>query len=151
LLIAFTVGVAGIISVWLTGFAKTSTDTVGSQANTEIVCNSGIISFSDLGYCSTSRYLSGDVSNTGTIALGNISMQIIYANGTQHSKLYLLLQGSSVSTSTTCCSNLTISPSEKYRFNISGINSNYDVIRVITNCTSKVTDEAKTSDVTASC
>jgi flagellin-like protein len=150
LLIAFTVAVAGIISVWLTGFAKITTSTVGSQANIEIICNNGQISFSNLIYCSTSGYLSGDISNSGTIALGNITMQIIYTNGTQHPKLYLSLIGSSTNTSTACCGNLTISSAEKYRFNTS-VSSNYDKIRVITNCTAKVTDEADSSDVTASC
>jgi flagellin-like protein len=148
LLIAFTVAVAGIISVWLTGFTKTTTGTVGTQANIEIICNNGQISLSNLKYCN--GYLSGDISNSGTITLGNITLQILYTNGTQHPKLYLSLIGNSVSVDTTCCGNLTISPAEKYRFNTS-VSSNYDKIRVITNCTAKVTDEASSSDVTVSC
>jgi flagellin-like protein len=150
LLIAFTVAVAGIISVWLTGFTRTTSETVGSQANIQIICNNGQISLSNLKYCSTNGYLSGDISNSGTIALGNITLQILYDNGTQHPKLYLSLIGGSVSTSTTCCGNLSISPAEKYRFNTS-VNSNYEIIRVITNCTATVTDEAQASDVTLSC
>lgn len=148
LLIAFTVAVAGIISVWLTGFASTTTKTVGGQANIEIICTGGQISLKNL-KC-VNGYLSGDISNAGTIALGNITLQILYTNGTQHPKLYLSLVGNSVNASTTCCGNLTISPAEKYRFNTS-ISSGYDKIRVLTNCTAKVTDEASSSDVTPGC
>jgi flagellin-like protein len=147
LLIAFTVAVAGIISVWLTGFAATTTKTVGSQANLEIICTGAQISLTGLRYCS--NYLSGDVSNSGMLALGNITMQIFYTNGTQHPKLYLSLVGNSVNVSTACCGNLTISPGEKYRFNTS-VSSNYDKIRVIPNCTAKA-DEASSTDVIAGC
>jgi flagellin-like protein len=151
LLIAFTVSVAGMISVWLTSFTKTSTDVVGTQANTQIICSNGQIDLQSVNYCSTNKYLSGDVSNPSTIALGNISLQILYSNGTQEPRLYLLLQGSSVSTNTTCCGNLSISPGEKYRFNVSGIDSNYDRIRVVTNCTERATDEVQSGDVSSSC
>jgi FlaG/FlaF family flagellin (archaellin) len=149
-LIAFTVAVAGIISIWLTGFARVTTSTISSQANIEIICNNGQISLSNLKYCSSSGYLSGDILNSGTIALGNITIQIIYANGTQHPKLYLSLFGSSVDAETSCCGNLTISPGEKYRFNTT-VGSNYEKIRVITNCTAKATDEASSSDVSLIC
>lgn len=151
LLIAFTVSVASIISVWLTGFTRSTTSTVSSQAEMDITCNNAQIALSTLKYCSSNSYLSGDVSNSGTVALGNVSLQILYSNGTQHPKLYLSLLGGAISSSTSCCGNLTLTTAEKYRFNISGINSNYDKIRVITNCTSRATDEASSSDVTLSC
>ena len=149
LLIAFTVAVAGIISVWLTGFASTTTKTVGGQANIEIICTGGQISLSNLRFCSSGGNLTGDVSNAGTLALGNITLQILYANGTQQ-KFYLSLMGNLINVNTTCCGNLTISPAEKYRFNISAT-SGYDKIRVLTNCTAKVTDEASSTDVTPGC
>ena len=129
LLIAFTISVAGIISVWLTTFARTSTELVGGQSVNQLVCSYGGISLSNLAF--SSGRLTGEIENTRTIALGNITLQVSYTNSTsQIEKFYS-----------------DLSPREKYFFNVSA-SSNYDKIRVITNCSS-VYDEAESSEVSA--
>jgi len=128
LLIAFTLSVAGIVSVWLTGFARTSTETVGKESSTQLICSYGGIALSNLKF--SNNRLSGSIENTRTIILGNITIQVLYTNASsQTEKLYV-----------------SLTPREKYSFNIS-ISSNYDKIRVITNCSS-VYDEVGSSEVT---
>lgn len=128
LLIAFTISVAGIMSIWLTGFARTSSEIIGKESSTQLICSYGGIALSNLKF--SNNRLSGSVENTRTIALGNITIQILYTNASsQKEKLYVDLL-----------------PREKYPFNIS-ISSNYDKIRVMTNCTS-VYDEVGSSEVT---
>lgn len=128
LLIAFTLGVTGIISVWLTGFARTTTDTVGSQSTSQILCTYGGVALSNLKF--SSNMLSGDVENTRTITLGNITIEVLFTNASkQTQKLYL-----------------SLAPREKNSFNFSSSN-NYNKIRATTNCSS-VYDEADSSEVT---
>lgn len=128
LLIAFTLSVAGIVSIWLTGFARTSTETVGKESSTQLICSYGGIALSSLKF--SNNRLSGSIENTRTIILGNITIQVLYTNASsQTEKLYV-----------------SLTPREKYSFNIS-ISNNYDKIRVITNCSS-VYDEVGSSEVT---
>jgi len=129
LLIAFTLSVAGIVSIWLTGFARTSTETVGKESSTQLICSYGGIALSNLKF--SNNRLSGSIENTRTIILGNITIQVLYTNASspQTEKLYV-----------------SLTPREKYSFNIS-ISYNYDKIRVITNCSS-VYDEVGSSEVT---
>lgn len=137
LLIAFTVAVGGIISIWLTGFTQTQTAAVGSQASTSITCSNGGISLSSLGYCS--GYLSGQISNTGTITLGNISITVIYSNSTTTQKFCLNLTGSTVGALVSpCTGNFTLAPSELNTFNFTIGGSNYGTIRVTSNCSGVV-------------
>jgi len=133
LLIAFTVSVAGILSIWLMGFATTSTGLIEEEATRELICSYGGISLSDLKFCSTNDRLAGKSENTGTINIGNITIQIIYTNGTTQKSE----------------TGAELLPREIYQFNIS-TNSNYDKIRVITNCSS-VYDQVSSSDVTSGC
>lgn len=145
LLIAFTVAVAGIVNLWLTSFTRTSSETVSSQATTELICSYGGLSLGGLKYSSSTGNMSGDIENTGTIALGNITLQIIYTNATTN-KIHLCLYGTRVES----CSVSTFSTvaREKYSFNVSAGGSNYDKIRVISNC-STAYDEASSSEVSA--
>jgi flagellin-like protein len=131
LLIAFTVSVAGIISVWLTGFIRGSTQTVSEQAGSELVCSYGGISLTSLKYCGGG--LSGRVDNTGNIVLGNITIQILYTNASSQ-KHYR---------------NVTLDPREGHTFNVS-CSSNYDTVRVITNCSS-IYDTEESNKVSTSC
>lgn len=133
LLIAFTVAVAGILSIWLMGFARTSTETIEEESLTQLICSYGGISLSDLKFCSTTNRITGKVENTRTINLGNITVQILYTNGTSQKNDL----------------GISLLPREKYSFNISA-SSNYDKIRVMTNCSS-VYDEAGSADITAGC
>lgn len=129
LLIAFTIGVAGIISAWLTTFTITSTELVGGQLINQLVCSYGGISLSNLAF--SSDRLTGEVENTRTIALGNITLQVSYTNSSsQTNKFYL-----------------DLSPREKYFFNVSA-SSNYDKIWVITNCSS-VSDVVESDEVSS--
>jgi len=130
LLIAFTISIAGIISIWLIGFSRTSSETIGSEAERQLICSYGGISLSNLRYSSSAGRMSGEVENTRTISLGNISIQIMYTNASSQ-KVSL---------------NVSLMPREKTSFNISA-SSNYYRVRVMTNCSS-VYDEVDSNDVT---
>ena len=58
LLIAFTVGVSGIISTWLSGYAQTTSTLVSNQSITEITCTYGGVSLKNL------KYSAGNISGT---------------------------------------------------------------------------------------
>jgi flagellin-like protein len=147
LLIALTVAVAGMVSTWLFGFTRTSVQIVQEKANIEIICGNGGISFSDV--CYSGDYLSGFITNTGTIALGNITITILYTNASIQ-RYYLYYASGAVFGDSSCCGNLTMLAGEKYKFNISA-SSNYDRVRVNTNCTEKVSDELRSSDILTVC
>ena len=143
LLIAFTIAVAGIISVWLTQFTTTTTTTVSNQGNAQILCGTGGIQLLSVSYCS--NYISGQIVNTGNIGLGNITITLLYTNASRE-VMYVLNNNGILSRSPTCCGNLSMLPTDKYSFNLSIGGSNYDTLRVTTNCTSvKVSDEVVNS------
>jgi flagellin-like protein len=121
LLIGFTVAVASIIILWVTGFTKTSTKTISSQAETQMACTyAGIDFYGSVTYNSTSGTLFGYLRNTGNIPLGNISFQVLYDNGTiQNFQNYLS----------------EILPTNVASFSLTGISSNLNMIYVSTNCT----------------
>jgi flagellin-like protein len=127
LLIAFTIAVAGILSVWLTSFARTQSQAIGDRSSYELICSYGGVSLSGMSY--SGGWLTGKIENTRTIPLGNLSIQIIYTNFTSQ-KVNIFAD---------------LSPREEYPFNISA-SSNYETIRVITNCSS-VYDEVSAGDV----
>lgn len=141
LLIAFTVAVGGLISVWITGFTSTTTEEVGKQSETEIYCSYGGISVSSLSYCN--YYLSGIVRNTKMVTIGNITLQIIFTNASVQ-KIYLCQNGSAC----TGASNMTLSPGEIASFNVSIGGSNYNKIHIYTNC-SNVYDDVGSAYITA--
>jgi len=148
LLIAFTIAVGGLISIWLTGFTQTTTQSVGSQASNQITCANGGLSLSSLSYCN--GYLAGKITNQGTVSLGNLSLTVIFTNSSNTQNLYLQLQGSSVGAISTCCSNLTLSASMIQAFNITIGGSNYDTFRLTSNC-SGVVATADSSSVVKTC
>ena len=138
LLIAFTIAVGGIISVWLTQFTGTTTETVGKESQIQIVCGTGGIAFSNVKYCN--NYLYGEVTNTGSISLGNITFTILYNNASR--ELFYTQYNGTVNKLTACCGNLAMFPAEKFNFNFSIGGSNYEIVRVTTNCTTvRVSDE----------
>lgn len=140
LLIAFTVAVAGIVSLWVTSFAKTATQQTENKSLTQITCAYGAISLSDVNFCGTRGEVSGRLSNKGQIALNSIRVQVIYANGS-FPTFDLCLAGSSVINCSTA--NLTINPSYLYGFNITGLSSGFSNVNVITDCAG-VTDITST-------
>lgn len=136
LLIAFTIAVGGLISIWLTGFTQTTTQSVGNQAANQITCSNGGLTLSSLSYCG--GYLSGKITNVGTVSLGNLSMTVTFTNSSNTQLLYLQLAGSTISTSSTCCANLTLGPSMLQAFNFTIGGSNYDTFRLVSNCSGVV-------------
>jgi flagellin-like protein len=143
LLIAIAVAVGGIVGSWIFGFTRSSTQTVGQQANIEIICNQGGISLSEV--CFSNNYLQGYITNTGKIPLGNITLSILYTNASIQ-KYYLSFAGGNVIPETSCCGNLTMLANEKYKFNVSA-GGNYEKVYVYTNCTARVTDEVEAYDI----
>lgn len=135
LLIAFAIGVGAIIITWVTGFTKSSTKTVGQQSSSQIQCTYGSIKFLSsppLTYNSTTSNLTGAVENNGNIVLGNLRLQILYDNGS--------LQQIPLSPS-------ELSPGDIVSFNVK-ISSNYQLVRVVTNCTSpEISDQTSTSEI----
>ena len=126
-LIAFAVVVAGVYSGWLTGFVKRTGETTEEKAGKRISCIYGGISLSDLVYNRTTENLTGTVENIDVTPLGNIDLEIFYADATKQ-EIDL---------------NLELEPGEKdvFNVNIPKLNTTaYDKVRVITNC-SNVYDE----------
>lgn len=144
LLIAFTVGVGGIISVWISGFTQTSSGIVSKEGENQIICSNGAIDLSNLKYCNNN--ISGIVKNNGRVALGNITLQVTNTNGST-TIVSLALNDSSGGSGGNY---LALKPGQIFAFNqsISGVGANYDKIWVYTNC-STVTDLADRGDVAA--
>ncbi len=134
LLIAFTIGVGGLISIWITGFTQTSTGIVRKEGEYQIVCSNGALDVSNLRYCNNN--ISGIIKNNGNIILGNITLQVVFLNASQisyalnDSNGFMLLKAGQLGT-----------------FNQSIGGTNYDKIWVYSNC-STVNDLAESSDVT---
>ena len=123
LLIALVIGVAGIYSGWFSDFIKTITSMIEKHEDVRITCTYGDVSLRNLVYNTTSSNLTGEVENTDIIPLGNIDLEIFYDNATKEDMDL----------------NMILIPGEKDVFNI-GISSNYQKVRVLTNC-SNVHDE----------
>ena len=141
LLIAFTVGVGGIVSVWLSSTTRTTAETIGNQSTTAINCNAGGVNLKNLKYANGN--ISGKVENTGTTSLNSVQIQTIFKNQTS---VKVALCGTPTSPFNCSSANLSISAREIAPFNISIGGSNYDDIRVITNCAS-VYDTVDASEV----
>lgn len=140
LLIAITVIVGGIISVWLTGYTTTTTETISKESEARIACMHAGISIRNLKF--NDPYLTGYIENTGSVKLGNINLQIIYQNASVEKIPLCLIGGTAGNCS---ASNITLSQGDLITFNVS-IGSNYDKIRVTSNCT-EGTYEAQRSEV----
>ena len=146
LLIAFTVGVGGVISLWITTFTQTSSKIVSKEGENQLICSNGAIALSSLKYCSSTSNISGIIKNNGRIILGNITLQTVFINGT-------LISHAFNDTGTGGGSNgnsLALKAGQIFSFNVSlggGSNANYDKIYIYSNCSS-VTDLATSSDVT---
>ncbi len=142
LLIAFTVGVGGIISVWISGFTQTSSKIVSKEGETQIICSNGNIEVTTLRYCNNN--MSGIIKNNGRITLGNITLQVIATNNSQ---VNIRLNDSSGGSGGEY---LALKAGQIFSFNqtLTGVGSSYDKIWAYTNCSS-VNDLAEKSDVTA--
>jgi flagellin-like protein len=143
LLIAFTIAVGGIISIWLTGYTTTTTEIISEESEARIACIGAGISLRDLKFNSTISYLTGNIENTGTVKLGDIDLHILYQNASVE-KIPLCLIGGVAKNCTK--SNITLSQRDIVSFNVSS-GSTYNKIRVTSNC-SEATDEAESDEVT---
>jgi FlaG/FlaF family flagellin (archaellin) len=143
LLISLVVAIAGIVSQWSTIFAKEQTEIVTEQSKTSITCSYGNINMKDLRFQTAQSRLSGSLENIGQIALGNLTLSIVYQNASSQNVRLCNDPSGSISCSV---ANLSLSVAERVGFNVSIWGSNYDSIKVSTNCTG-VTDSASRGDV----
>lgn len=143
LLIAFTVGVGGLISVWVTSFTTESTNIVSKEGIDQITCSNGALELSTLRYCSSTNNMSGIIKNNGRITLGNITLQVIFTNGSSSISHSLNDTGTG---GVNAGNFLALRPGQIFSFNVSAGGGNYHRIWVYSNC-SEVTDLATSSDV----
>ncbi len=141
LLIAFTVGIAGIIITWLSGYASTTTGIISSSSDKTVTCLSGSVNLKNLIY--KNPRLSGTIVNNGQIALGNMTLSIEYHNASSQQ-----IELCSPATGIVSCtvSNLSLKAAERGTFNITIGGSNYKEITVTSNCSS-VIDTSVAADV----
>jgi len=120
LLIGIVVVIAGIVNIWTSNFFGSTKD-IKKEADTQVSCLNAKILSENIRYCS--NRLSGIIYNSGMENLGNITIFVIYQNGTQQiSDLNTsLLAGNVIS------------------FNVT-IGSNYNLVRIATNCTEQSVD-----------
>lgn len=143
LLIAFVVSVGGLVAAWTSSFTKDTTQLVADQSKIQVTCQYGKLNLKSLQFASTPVKLSGVMENNGLIALGNLTLTVIYQNST--SQRFELCSDPAGAAS--CSSgNLTLTQSQLAAFNITIGGSNYDSIRLSSNCTSAY-DTADRGDV----
>jgi hypothetical protein len=107
------------------------------------------LSLSSMSFCN--MRLSGKISNTGTISVGNLSITITYTNATVVQKFCFNISGSTVGTiPSPCVGNLTLWPSELTTFNFTIGGSNYDMVKIVSNCTG-VTASVDSSSIARTC
>lgn len=149
LLIGFTVAVAGLVSVWLTSFTRTTTGTISDQGTEQVVCSFGGVGLSSLVFRDTSKNLTGNIENTGTVNIGEITLQLLYGNATIRT-IYLCSSGDTVFDCIDIgTANLSLAPGVKKSFNVGAgctAKGNISTVRVYTNC-SNVDDEATGSEI----
>lgn len=118
LIIASTLAVAGIFSVWYNTFIKTTMKSVEEQSATKIVCSNAGVSVENVQYNQTSGNIKGYVRNTDIVALGDVDIEIFLLNATR-----ILLDA-----------NMTLLPGEQKSFIYNLSTTEYELIRVRTNC-----------------
>lgn len=130
LIIGVTVVVASIIFLWLSGFTRTTTEKIGKEAETSIGCAGGNIKLQSLRYCKETGFLTGIVDNIGTIELKNITLRVDYPSKPPAEIFLCSIDNIAFNCSV---SNLTISPTQFYWFNLS-VESGMSEVSVRTSC-----------------
>lgn len=115
LLIAIVIVIAGIMNIWLSNFTKSTKD-IKSEAEGQTGCSNAKISFQSIKYCNSS--LSGIIYNEGMVDLGNLTIYVLYQNGTQQKNDL----------------NKTLNAGYMTAFSMT-INSGYSYVELLTNCT----------------
>ncbi len=128
LLIAFTVAVAGLVSLWVSNFTKQTTNIVTNQTQQNLNCAFINTALSGVNYCVSRNELSGRITSNNQATANGITLQEVYSTSSPTQPL--CIAGSSVINCTS--SNLTIPPGYLYTFNISqGISSGFSLVNVI--------------------
>lgn len=146
LLIAFVVAVAGLVATWVNGFTKSQTQLVSDQSTLSISCSYGGINVKNLVFQGATTQLAGVIENNGQVPLGNFTLSVVYQNATSQTIQICSAPSGSVSCPV---SNLTLTTSQQAAFNLTIWGSNYNTVKVATNCSS-VSDTADRGDITSS-
>jgi len=128
LLIGIVVVIAGIVNLWISNFFSSTKD-MKKDAETQLVCMNTEIISDNTRYCN--NYLSGVVYNSGMADIGNITIHVLYQNGTQ--------QKTDLNTS--------LPAGHIIPFNVS-ISANYDLVIVLSNCTGKSSELTRSKIMT---
>jgi hypothetical protein len=144
LLIGLVISIAGIIFVWIHGFAILATEVAEEEMEPVIECTYGRIALLDLRYCEP--WLGGVFYNRGTIDLYDLRFQILYANLSMERIAVCDVAGTGVRCDVNVTANLTIGPREQIPFNVSIGGSNYEMVRLLTVCEA-VFDEEEAAEI----
>jgi len=96
LLIAFTVAVGGILSMWLSGLASTQTETTGAAANAQVLCGRTALRVKGVTYSYSGGVSYSNVTvsyDYGTEGLYNFSITFIDTNRLSYTVPAALLVG----------------------------------------------------------
>jgi len=74
LLIAFTLAVAALLTAWVTTFTQDTTGAIGDRSTEVIECSYAGLSVYSVSYDSGNNWANVSVANTGTTALGNVTV-----------------------------------------------------------------------------
>jgi flagellin-like protein len=77
LLIAFTVAVGGILSMWLTSLTSTQTTTTGAAAEKQILCSRSVLTISEVRYSGPAALNVTVVYTYGTEQLSNYTFYVV--------------------------------------------------------------------------
>jgi flagellin-like protein len=76
LLIGFTMLVAGIITFWISGFTKSTTEKIGGGGETLVKCSFGGVSIYDVIWDSGSNELRVSIANIGTVDFTDVNVVV---------------------------------------------------------------------------
>ncbi len=130
LIIAIAVTVASLFSIWFVNFVKNMSTSVEERSSQKITCTNAGIALENVKYNTTSGNITGYIRNTDIIALGDIDVEIFLTNTTR-----IVLDN-----------NMTLAPGEQDAFIYHLATTEYDLIRVRTNC-SNVHSQVSSSQV----
>jgi len=82
LLIAFTVAIGGILSVWLTSVTQTQTSTSGSYAEKVAKCAGVSLAIENITPINNNQITFKVSHESGTLPLTNVKIVIVYTDGT---------------------------------------------------------------------
>ncbi|MCD6371479.1 MAG: hypothetical protein J7L39_02065 [Candidatus Aenigmarchaeota archaeon] len=142
LLIAIAVAIGSLFGAWIISFSRTQISILKKQTTSQVDCSNANIAFSgELSYCF--GYFSSNIVNSGLIKLENISLNVVYANGSID-KVELCKVGVEIHECTN--SNISLIQGEEIFINIS-LDQNFNSISVISDTCPGVKDTIYSEDV----